>query len=463
VGGGTTHTGTGTDPTPGSAGIVVDNGGSPTLAMDTIEGGSGSTGAGEGNGSVGVYTTGANGAVTITGCTVKGGSGTTTGPSGTGSHGLFFTGATTSVDYTVTSSTITGGTGSNPSGCSIGCRATRGVYVDSGNAVVVLTGNAIDGGDEVADGNGSITGTDCPHGVEISAGGSAAVTGNRIYGGRCNIPNPASLASFFGLFVGGGASLVAENNMILMGTSNVPHSAAALGTANTTAPKIVHNTLIGGPNIGAPPTAALWLQTGTTGAVVQNNILADVGGSAAAVGLFLICATDAGPPVVTSFDANLVFATPAGLMDCNGGSSYATMDGMTAELNALSPGSAMGNFTLASSTTTCGTDSGCLPYAACTSQIGCVSSIFGGFDVASLGYANLFPPATFAGACPATPPPPGAGYGWPLAGNPPPPCPIARSMLNDSASITTDFYGNCRSTTLPSMGAAEYPPAGMCH
>jgi hypothetical protein len=451
VGGGTTYSGTAA--IPAAAGVVVDNGASPVIQQDTIEGGSGVTPVGQGAGSEGVYATGANGALTITNCTVRGGTGRTTGPSGSGSQGVALTGSTAGIAYTINFSTITGGMGSNGT-CAVGCRATRGVYLDTGSATVVLDGNAIDGGDEVNNPNGSTTGTDCPHGVEVLAGGSVTATANRIYGGRCNLANPANLASLYGLFVGGGATLLAQNNMIHMGTSSIAHGAAAIGVGDATAPKLLFNTLIGGPNTGSS-AGALWIQSGTTGAVVENNILAGAGGAPKAIGLLVSCSADAGPPIVASFQNNLVFATTGGVMEWQNCSSqaYATMDAATAELNSIVPGSAAGNFTLAAS---CGTDSRCLTYAGCTSQMACLTSLFDGFDVAQLGYANLFPGSAFAGQCPGVAPP--SGNGWPLAATPMPPCPVARS--NRNTSVPKDIYGNCRSATLPTMGAAEF--LGTC-
>jgi hypothetical protein len=90
--------------------------------------------------------------------------------------------------------------------------------------------------------------------------------------------------------------------------------------------------------------------------------------------------------------------------------------------------------------------------------------VFAGFDTASFGYANLFPAmapadggAPFVGACPAIPPP--GGYGWPIAATPS--CKVAQSSLNDYSAAMVDLYGNCRSMTTPTIGAAEYvgPPS----
>jgi hypothetical protein len=227
LGGATTYAITTPDPTPASAGLVVDDGASPIVTMDTIEGGSGTTPAGSGTGSAGVYTTGANGAVTITGCTIRGGSGRTTGTSGSGSQGLLLNGSTGGIAYTIVSSAIQGGTGSTAS-CSNVCRATRGVNLTTGTATLVLTDDAIEGGDVVDNPGGATTGTECPHGVEAEAGGTVTATGNRIYGGRCNLTSPANVASLFGLFVGGGAALAATNNMIHMGTSTIPQGGWAV-------------------------------------------------------------------------------------------------------------------------------------------------------------------------------------------------------------------------------------------
>jgi len=457
IGGGTTYSVTTSDPTPASAGLVVDDGATPLVTMDTIEGGSGTTAAGSGTGSVGVYATGANGPLTLTGCTVHGGSGRATGPSGSGSQGMLLNGSAAGIAYTIESSAIQGGTGSTAT-CASGCRATRGLYLFTGTATLVFTNNAIEGGDLIHNTSGSVTGTDCPHGVESLVSGTVTVTGNRIYGGRCNLSSPANIASFFGLYVGGGATLVATDNMIHMGTSTIAQGGAALGGNSLPAPRIVHNTLIGGPTTGGL-AGALWLQGNTTGAVVQNNILAGSGDAPQASGLLLSCPADGGPFALASFENNLVFGATSGLLqwsNCNGNPSYATVDAMTAELNSVQAGTASGNVTVNSS---CGTDSGCVTTSNCATQAACLGTVFEGFDSSTnLGYANLFPASLFAGTCPDASAPP-SGNGWPLAA--PPPCLVARSGLNDSNTVTKDLYGNCRSTAGPTMGAAEY--VGACH
>ncbi|MGD0523486.1 MAG: hypothetical protein ABSE49_00005, partial [Polyangiaceae bacterium] len=458
LGGGTTYTGTGTDPTPASAGLVVDDGASPVVAMDLIEGGTGSTPAGEGTGSAGVYATGANGTLTIRGSTIRGGSGKNTGPSGSGSQGLLLNGSAGGVMYTVESSAVYGGTGTTGV-CANGCRATRGLYLNTGTATLVVSGDSIEGGDVTANPNGSTTGTDCPHGVEVLALGSVTVTGSRIYGGRCNTTSSASGASLFGLYVSGGATLVATNNMIHMGASDIPHGGGALGLAGNTGAHVVHNTLIAGTSTSST-VASLWLQAGATGAVVDNNILAAAGGMPNSTGLLLSCAADGGPSPLASFQYNLLFGTTTGLLqwsNCNGNADFSTVDALTAQINgSFQPGTATGNVTVsASCTSDAGTDSGCRVLSGCMNQSTCLTSVFEGFDSASLGYANLFPGTLFAGTCPTASSPP-SGNGWSIAATPP--CAVAKSGMNDSATVTTDLYGNCR--TNATMGAAEY--SGAC-
>jgi hypothetical protein len=223
------------------------------------------------------------------------------------------------------------------------------------------------------------------------------------------------------------------------------------------APRIVHNTLIGGTSTGST-VAPLWLENGTTGAVVENNILAGSGGAPQTAGLLLSCPADAGPFILAAFRENLVFGTTSAMLqwsNCNGNASYPTVDAMQAELNSLQASTASGNLTVSSS---CGTDTGCVTIAGCASQALCLPIIFNNFDVSSLGYTNLFPAQLFAGTCP-TATPPSMGNGWALAAMPL--CLVARSALNDSSTVSKDLYGNCRSTTAPSMGAAEF--TGTCH
>jgi len=458
-GGGTTYTNTGTgDPTPATAGVVVTNSATPTITADVIRGGSGTTKAGAGNGSVGVYADGTNGNVAIDGCTIHGGTGQAiVGGTGTGSSGVVIEPSVgTGPTYTIHGSAIDGGSGQN------GTRATRGVYADSGgNAALVLQSSSVDGGDEVNNPNGATTGVLCPKGVEFLAGGSVTATGNRIYGGRCNIPTPQNSASLYGLFVGGSATAVVENNMIHMGTSTIPHGAGALVLGTTAGARIVHNTLIAGP-AGAASIGALWLQNGATSAVIENNILAASGGAPTATGLLVSCPSGTGVTSVQSFQNNLVFGTTSGLMQwetCNGAASYGSIDAVDAELVATQPGvTAKNNLTLAPSCTTdAGVDSGCILTPSCTSQGACLTTVFSGFDTASLGYANLFPTTgSFAGQCPALAPP--SGYGWYLAATPP--CALAHSTLNDSMTVPLDLYGNCRTSAATSIGAAQY--VGTC-
>jgi hypothetical protein len=467
-GGGAAYTGVGTgDPTPGSAGIVVNDSASPGIKADLVSGGSGTTGAGAGNGSAGFYADGTNGDVTIQGSTIHGGTGQATGPTGTGSTGVLIETATgTSPVYTVETSRIDGGYGQGTT------RATRGLYVDTGgSATLDLKSCFVEGGDEVNDSGGATTGTLCPHGVEFVAKGNVNVTGNRIYGGRCNIPSPDNQASLYGLYVTGGAVLVAENNMIHMGTSGVSHEAAALGIAGTTGDVIRHNTLVAGPSTGSATVAALWIENGVTGAVIENNILAASGLAPDSTGFLLSCPADAGTNAIQSFQYNLVFAQTFGLMqvqNCGATATYTSVDAMDAALVSMQPGiTAVGNLTFAPSAAVCGGDSGCIAFASCASQATCLTSVFAGFDVNSYGYLNLFPAAAaadagldaatpFVGSCPALQPP--SGDGWPIAATPP--CLLARSGDNDSATVAQDLYGNCRSTTAPTMGAAEY--AGTC-
>jgi hypothetical protein len=204
--------------------------------------------------------------------------------------------------------------------------------------------------------------------------------------------------------------------------------------------------------------------------VIENNILAAL--PAVGVALQLSCPSDAGPSQVASFRSNLLLSgLPAQtLMHFDNSCPtlvYKTVDAVTAELLALDPVATVSeNLTLAPSCTTGdgGTDSGCLVTPACTSPTACLSTLFAGWDNGTLGYANLVSPAAFAGTCPPTSPSGTPVEGWPLA--PTAPCAVARSTLDDNATVTTDLDGNCRNTGTPSMGAAESaadaPDGGTC-
>ncbi len=434
-----------------SIGVQVLSGSTPTITNNRINGGSGIipvTSHEVGHASDGVFVDGTSTSVQILSNTISGGSGVASNSTAGGSVGVELLGVgTPGPSYTVRGNTIVGGTGTT-----IGAGATVGVYV-GGTASLILDSNSIDGG-------GGTTGVYCSSGVTSQATGALSVTANRIYGGNCTLsPTPAPT---FGLIVTGpSTSTIVYNNMIHAGTSpNLTvfnSSAIFLNTAASV--EIRHNTLVAGTLGGG-----VWLNTGTTGARVINNVLAGTGSDAGLV--ITVCPNpDAGPPALAAFENNLVFGTTQGLFKWNfgcGGLSYSSVDAMTAELVATETGATVqGNVTLASTCTTdAGTDSGCIVSAGCTTPATCLTTFFGGWDTASLGYKNLFPNTPFAGGCPTKAPP--AGNGWTIGLTPLPSCAVTRSSLNDTAlaGLGIDLYGNCRAST-PSMGAEE-DGSGSC-
>jgi hypothetical protein len=430
-----------------SIGVQVLSGSTPTITNNRINGGSGIipvTSHEIGHASDGIFVDGTSTSVQILANAINGGSGVAANASAGGSVGIELLGVgMPGPSYTVRGNAIVGGTGT-----SMGAGATLGVYV-GGTASLTLDSNSIDG-------EGGTTGVYCSTGVTSLATGALSITANRIYGGNCALSTPAPT---FGLLITGPTtSTVVYNNMIHGGTSTnlTTFASAAILLYSVAGADIRHNTLVGGTMAGG-----VWLNTGTTGAKVVNNILA---GSGADAGLVItVCPSpDAGLPSLAAFQNNLVFGTTQGLFKWNfgcAGATYATIDAMTAELLATETGAAVqGNVTLAS---TCGTDSGCIVSAGCTTPQTCLTTLFGGWDVASLGYKNLFPTAPFAGACPTKMAPP-EGTGWTLAVTPLPPCAVTRSSLDDHGltGLGVDLYGNCRTST-PSMGAEE-DSSGSC-
>jgi hypothetical protein len=435
-----------------SVGVSVTTGSSPTITNNKINGGSGivpPTSTLIGHASIGILADGTSPSVQILANLVDGGSGTGSNPSAGGSIAMEFNGATTTpgTAFTVRGNALFGGTGT-----SVGGAPSAGLFV-GGTASLTLDSNSIDGG-------GGASGVNCSSGVVVQATGALLVTGNRIYAGNCGLTN---LAAPFGLLVTGPvASAVVYDNMIHAGTtaSATSINSSAIILNSVTGVDIRHNTLIAGTR-----AQAVWLNAGASGIKIVNNILAGAGTD---VGLYLTPCPggDAGPPTLASFENNLVFGTSAGLLKwngCLGGAAYGTIDAMTAELLATQTGATVqGNVTLASTCTTdAGTDSGCIVSAGCTTPQTCLTTLFGGWDVASLGYKNLFPSMPFAGACPIKMAPP-EGNGWTLGVTPLPPCAVTRSSVDDHGltGLGVDLYGNCRTST-PSMGAEE-DSSGSC-
>lgn len=427
-----------------SIGVLVLTGANPVITSNKINGGSGvvpPSSSENGRASNGILADGSSAQVTITGNTISGGSGAGNNSSAGGSAGVVLLGtATPGPSYTVRGNTIVAGTGTSAAGT-----ATVGFFVN-GTASLVLDSNSIDGG-------GGSTGTVCSTGVFAGASGALTITANRIYGGNCGVSTAATAPAGIRL---SSTTATVYDNMIHAGTAtNTPTiGSSAIRVDGLGGADIRHNTLIGGPSNGAV-AQALWLNTGTSGTKVVNNILAGSGNDAG-----LVISPCTGAPALQAFENNLVFASPLGLLrwaTCFGGASYATVDGMTANLLATQSGATVqGNVTLASSCTTdAGTDSGCVPSAACTSPQTCLSAFFGNWDVASNGYKNLFPAAPFAGACPTTNLPP-QGNGWTIGSTTPAPCKVTRSTLDDHTltGLGVNLYGNCRTAT-PSMGAEE--------
>ena len=429
-----------------STGVFVLTGANPVITGNKINGGSGTippTSNADGSASVGIMTDGSSTGVQIVGNIINGGSGTASNSLAGGSAAVRLQGtATPGPSYTVQGNTLVGGTGT-----SVGATATLGLFVN-GTANLVLDSNSIDGG-------GGSTGVFCSSGVNVQSTGTTTITANRVYAGNCALSSTTT-APVGVLLKSSGPSPVLHTNLIHGGTATSAVSPAAINVSGVTGADIRHNTLIGGVSSGSFP-AALLLNAGTTSTTVASNILAAAGASA---GLAIGQCPDAGAPALQAFENNLVFGTSLGLFKwngCFGGTQYHTVDGMTAQLLASQSGATVqGNLTVASSCTTDGgTDSGCLVSPGCTTAQTCLTTFFGGWDVASYGYKNLLPTAPFSGACPTQSVPP-VGNGWTIGVTPAPPCGVTRSSLDDHAltGLGVDLYGNCRTGT-PTMGAEE--------
>jgi hypothetical protein len=429
----------------GSAGVWIMTGANPTIENNEISGGSGANSSAGNYGSMAIYTDGTSTSVQIIGNVITGGTGSSPGD---GSSAMHLDGTVTpGPAYVVRSNVISAG-----SGTSTAAAAVTGVYV-SGNSNVTLDENSIDGS------SGS-TGTSCGYGVAVYGASALSITGNRIYGGNCSIPVTSVP---LGLLIENVQSPVVYNNMIHGGTSTSGGTAAALQLSRVDGADVRHNTLIA-PTSAATSATALWVESNTTNLSFVNNILA---GSGQNWGVFVSACADGGVPAIAAFENNFIFGTQLGLFHWSTclGSSFSTIDGMTASLLASEPGATVqGNVTIAASCTTAdgGTDSGCVVSAGCTSaNQACLTTLFSGWDTTSYGYKNLFPPTLFAGTCPFVSPPP-AGNGWTLAASPPPPCRVTKSSVDDrsNSGLNVDLYGNCRSST-PSMGAEE-DSAAVC-
>ncbi|MGD0523910.1 MAG: right-handed parallel beta-helix repeat-containing protein [Polyangiaceae bacterium] len=442
----------------GSIGVNLFQGGNPTITNNKINGGSGTvptTSTETGHASVGIQTDGTSTSVQIIDNVINGGSGAALNSSSDGSVAAVLQGPSTGngPTYTVRGNTIVAGTGTSTGGA-----ATAGLDLYGAETVVVAS-NSIDGG-------GGSTGTRCGIGLLAQITGTVTITGNRIYGGNCSIASTPDTAPVGLKVLGPATTALVDDNMIHSGVAtNVPTygPTAILLAGSLTGTTIRHNTLVSGTSNGVEGQA-LWLDVGTSGSTVVNNILA---GTSTNWGVNISqCPGDAGPPALAAFENNLIFGTTGGLVkwasSCYGGVGYATIDSATASLVATQTGATVGgNVTIASSCTTdAGTDSGCVVSSGCTSPQACLTTFFSGWDVASLGYKNLFPATPFAGSCPTPGAPPTslppAGNGWTIAATPTPPCKVTRSSVADGTLTGNgvDLYGNCRTST-PSMGAEE--------
>jgi hypothetical protein len=299
-------------------------------------------------------------------------------------------------------------------------------------------------------------------GVHSESSGSIRIVQSRIYGGDLSNPADSNLGFRVGAWIQGAQSFFAENDMIYGGvpiagfTGGSPSFALALTDVGEAS--VVHSTLYSGPSGYPTVGTALKINGGVLGAVVQNNILAADSGWNEPI-YVEVCASMG---VFKRLENNLLFNAdkPTGDVvgnilgygwdpkgSCYGWQPLVTIDELTAHVqsscSSSTPGACQsfggskvsGNVTLNAS---CGTDSGCIPWAACnsTTSLACLQSVFEGWSEPQNGLDTLF------------------GPGWKLAAGVP--CAVAKSSL--SLGLATDAFGTMR-TAPPSMGAHEHDGA----
>jgi hypothetical protein len=444
----------------GTTGMAVRESASPVVTDDVITGGGGHAGTG----SVGLAIFG-SASPEVKGCVISGGTGT--GP--VGSVGVQIN--STGTPY-VHGNVISGGLGT-----STNLVATRGMFIESSNAgSTAITDNIVSACDvqgvdagyttgiRVAAADASapiavdIVGCQISGGLSTGSGGASVgvqidspsatvhVIADRIYGGaRAGAP-----ATVMGIQVQTVGAVAVENTMVhggdVIGPGSIP---IGISVQNSAGAQIVFDTVYAGNTFDAGGGNAIALQAGATSATITDDVLLGSGIDNTYSAIF--SETCADPPA--TLDHTLFANFGGSLYKCNesdGGQSAATPT--IASLVSALPGVASSDIAYATPAA-CGDDAGCVVATACPGPSAtCLGSLFGAsWNGPSDGVSGLFS-STDGGVT--------SVGGWTFVPGTTP-CAITRGGAAQ-VGITTDLYGVKRSTTSPTLGAAENPDASAC-
>jgi len=433
-----------------TAGIEVVGSASPLIANDVVEGGGGIGGASS-PGSVGVDILGGSPEVRF--CMVSGGS-------GAGKPGSVGIAVTSAGSPSVHDDAVSGGTGTATSVTSdlaaVGvlaqtsltqATALKGLVVDGSDDVGVTGSSAgivVSGSGLIVDiedsairgGTGSAAGT-LSEGIAVAnAGGMTRVLSDRIYAGD----RTGASSQTYGVEALEVGTLSISNSEIHAGTVAASTSAFSVGVdvASATGLTVTFDTIYSGQGAGA----AISVGAELGGVIVTDDLLAGGGPGTAAT------AIEMGSCDGEIADlASTAFVNFADLYSCPG-EVPATL---LSELATAVPGAATaGDIELESGL--CVAMTSCVPDPSCpAAPASCLPSLFGASWTADDGATGLFngPPSTDDAAA--------MENGWSLLGSTIP-CALARGGTPlDGTDM--DLFGQVRSATKPTIGAAEYTRA----
>jgi hypothetical protein len=408
----------------GSVGIMVTA--AADILHNRIDGGLGTTTATNNSfGAVGVWVTAGTGAPHIHENTIKGGFGSAPVTPRFGASAIVVygpTALTVANHAAIEDNVIDGGIGS----VNIFGDAIAAIDVEK-KADVDIVHNEINAGQSMS-GN--------PEGVLASNAGNVRILRNRIYGG-----------SGFGttaVLLQQNESVQIVDNMILTGAAAPGSTYGAWGVVIASDNVVVrHNTIIAGSNENG--TTDIYLRGSPYAAVIEDNIFGASGSAAADVALAMdACAENGG---IASWRHNVSFNNQifTYAASCSG-RRVDSIDALTTELTTrctktssvrcagFSGTQASGNLVIAG---TCSVDSGCLASPICATTLGCLQSIFNGWDPHTNGRNDL------------------DGTGWRLTTTTP--CKITNGGLDfrQYPPSDVDLFGTPRTAPV-SMGAHEY-------
>jgi hypothetical protein len=397
--------------------IAVDIlGGSPEVRFSQLSGGGG-TGS---PGSAGIVVT-STGSPYVHDDIISGGSGTPTSVTGDLASvgvqaGTSMTQATALKNLVVTASDVLGVAGSS-----------AGIMVSGTGLTVDIESSEIHGG------TGSPAGT-FSEGVAVNdASGMTRLLSDRIYGGD----RSGASSQTYGVQVVEVASLSVSDSEIHAGTAAASVGASSIGVdvASATALTVTFDTIYSGQGSGA----ALSVGEGVSGVVVTDDLLA--GGGPGISATAVVMGSCSGELADLDYTAFVNFDD---LYSCPDDVPPTTIPALA---TAVPGATTTGDIELESGV--CAAATSCVPDSSCpAAPASCLPSLFGASWTTDDGVTGLFdgPPAAADAAAPE--------HGWSLLGATIP-CALARGGTPIDGTVT-DVFGQARSTTKPTIGAAEY-------